>query len=125
MANQKNTGIKYQPGYPLISGANRMAEGYNFGVEAQEQDEVSLLLYRKHAKQPSVEISLTEEYRTGRIYAILLKDFDAKDYEYNFRINGKIQTDPCAYRIYGREHFGAPMSDDDHKVRCGFLSAVP
>ena len=40
MANQKNTGIKYQPGYPLILGANRMAEGYNFGVEAQEQDEV-------------------------------------------------------------------------------------
>lgn len=125
MANQKNTGIKYQPGYPLISGANRMAEGYNFGVEAQEQDEVSLLLYRKHAKQPSVEISLTEEYRTGRIYAILLKDFDAKDYEYNFRINGKIQTDPCAYRIMGREHFGAPMSDDEHKVRCGFLSENP
>ncbi|MFR8353814.1 MAG: hypothetical protein ACLVB1_15360 [Blautia obeum] len=30
--------------------------------------------------------------------------------------------DPFARVIRGREKFGAPVSEDEHAVRCGFLS---
>ena len=43
-------------------------------------------------------------------------------YEYNFRIDGKIVQDPFACVIRGREKFGAPLSEDEHEVRCAFLS---
>lgn len=50
-----------------------------------------------------------------------IPDFNLKEYEYNFLINGKVYTDPCAYRILGRERFGAEVSTNPHKVRGGFL----
>lgn len=124
MANQRTA--RRNPGYPLILGVNRLANGYNFAVEAPEDAEVSLLLYYRKAKKPSEEILLTEKYRTGRIFSVLLPDFQPGDYEYNFKINGKIETDPCAYRISGSEHFGAPRDMEDvHKLRCGFLPEEP
>ena len=50
-----------------------------------------------------------------------IPDFNLKEYEYNFLINGKVYTDPCAYRILGRERFGAEVGTNPHKVRGGFL----
>lgn len=121
MTNQKNTRIQSRPGYPLVLGANRIGQDYNFCVEAQEDDQVSLLLYRKQGKQPFFELPLTEEHRTGRIYSVLLTGIEPKKYEYNFKINDKICPDPCAYRIYGKEHYGAELGEDKHRIRCGFL----
>ena len=55
------------------------------------------------------------------VYAMYIPDFNLKEYEYNFLINGKVYTDPCAYRILGRERFGAEVGTNPHKVRGGFL----
>ena len=38
---------RVEKGQPLILGANKMEGGYNFAVEASEDSEVSLLLYKK------------------------------------------------------------------------------
>ncbi|WP_373214168.1 Type II secretory pathway, pullulanase PulA and related glycosidase [Ruminococcus sp. 5_1_39BFAA] len=121
MTNQKNARIQSRPGYPLVLGANRIGEDYNFCVETQDEDCVSILLYKKQGKEPFLEIPLTEEHRTGRIYSVLLTGIDPKKYEYNFKINGKICADPCAYSILGKGHYGAEAGTDEHKIRCGFL----
>lgn len=83
---------------------------------------LSLVLYRKGAALPEVEIPFTEEHRTGRMCAILISGLKPDKYEYNFRAAGKIMQDPFARVIRGREKFGAPVSEDEHAVRCGFLS---
>lgn len=115
--------IHVRPGYPLILGANKMAEGYNFALEIPKEKKVSLLLYYKNSEDPSIEIPFGEETETGNVKALLLKGFKAKDYEYNFSVDGKIVQDPYAYRILGREQFGMPVDEEHvHKVRCGFLS---
>lgn len=119
MSYQKLT--KTEQGCPLILGANRMRNGMNFALEAPEGAQASLLLYRRNGKQPAAEIPFGEENRMGNVYSLLLPDFKETDYEYNFTINGKIIQDPCAYSIRGREHFGAPLSGDEHRIRCGFL----
>lgn len=123
MADQKV--IKTEQGYPLLPGTNRIGNGINFALEVPEGAQASLLLYRKRGKQPYAEIPFTEKNRVGNVYTMFLPDFKETDYEYNFMINGKIELDPCAYSIRGREHFGASFSEDIHKVRCGFLSREP
>ncbi|MDD7219056.1 MAG: Type II secretory pathway, pullulanase PulA and related glycosidase [Clostridia bacterium] len=115
--------IKAVKGSVLMLGANRMGNGMNFALEVPEEVSASLLLYRKRGKKPVMEIPFTKDTRTGRICAVCLRDFDERDYEYNFLIDGKICIDPCTYRIYGREHFGADLDPDPHKVRCGFLTS--
>lgn len=110
-------------GDPVIPGANRTPEGMNFAVEVPEGKEASLVLYRKGHKAPYEEIPFTDRDRTGRVCSMLLKDFEGDKYEYNFRIDDKICQDSCAYGIKGREHFGEPFdAEDQHKVRCSFLS---
>lgn len=113
--------IKTKKGLALVSGANEFLNGYNFAVEVPEGAEASLVLYKKRAKKPFMEIPFAEENRTGNVCSIALENFEAEQYEYNFLVNGRVYTDPCAYHICGRERFGAPMDADMHKVRCGFL----
>ena len=42
-----NKSVVVTYGYPLLLGVTQMADGYNFAVEADEDSEVYLLLYRK------------------------------------------------------------------------------
>ena len=117
-----NKSVVVTYGYPLLLGVTQMADGYNFAVEAEEDSEVYLLLYRKRGREPFYELLLDEKYRTGRIFSVFMKKLNVTNLEYNFKINGEIYLDPCASRISGREHFGAAWEEDPHKVRCGFWS---
>lgn len=120
------TVTRIEPGYPLLLGANKVDGGYNFAAEIPDGTEASLLLYRKKSKKPIQEISFEQGTRAGDISALLLEDFQPEEYEYNFRIDGRVVQDPCAYSIRGREHFGVyPDGTDEHKIRCGFLSEQP
>ena len=83
----------------------RIAEGLNFAAEIPCGKEASLVLYRKGAAQPWREIPFAEEYRTGKICALLVRGLDRERLEYNFRIDGTIVQDPYAYGIRGRERF--------------------
>ena len=120
MADHKK--IKTEKGIGLILGANRLNRGMNFALEVPDGVSASVLLYKKRSHRPFAEIPFTEEYRTGNVCALILEDFDEEAYEYNFLVDGNVYTDLCAYRISGRERFGAPVDADMHKVRCGFLS---
>ena len=91
-------------------------------MEVPGDAEASLVLYRKGAAEPETELPFTEEYGTGRMCAMLVTGLRPERYEYNFRIDGKIVQDPFACVIRGREKFGAPLSKDEHEVRCAFLS---
>ena len=122
MTNPGNKNILPQPGYPLLYGANKIADGYNFAVEAEEESQVSLLFYKKKEEAPFWELELDGKYRTGRVFSVFIKKLNVSDLEYNFKIDGKVIQDPCAHRIIGREEFGVLPEDSPHKVRCGFLS---
>ena len=113
--------IQAEKGYPLLLGANKWNEGYNFAVEVPEETKASLLLYRKHSAKPVQEIPFAEESHLGRVYSMKIKGISPADYEYNFKIDGKVTADPLAYSIRGRDHFGVPLDEDEHKIRCGLL----
>lgn len=49
-----NKSVVVTSGYPLLLGATQMADGYNFAVEAEEDSQVFLLLYRKRERSLSM-----------------------------------------------------------------------
>lgn len=109
-------------GDPLTLGATKLREGVNFALEAPAESKVSLVLYQKGKELPETEIPFVDEYRTGRVYAMLLTGIKPEKYEYNFRIDGKIMQDPFARVIRGRDHYGEGTDKSEHHTRCGFLS---
>lgn len=112
---------RVEKGQPLILGANKMEGGYNFAVEASEDSEVSLLLYKKRGAASPVEIVFPKDFHTGRVWALKLCSASLKEFEYNYKIDGEIVQDPYAYGLHGREHFGVPY-DPEKEVRCRFLN---
>ena len=123
MQSMNNTRIK--PGYPQVLGAYKLEGGYNFAVEAPEDAQVSLLLYKRNQLAPVEEIPMGREYRTGRVFAIRLTDKSVASCQYNFLINGSVVQDPCACRLTGRRKFGSPYTEDPHAVRCKLLKDTP
>ena len=55
--------IKKEKGSVLVPGANRLRRGVNFAVEVPQGVQASLVLYKKNARKPSVEIPFTEKDR--------------------------------------------------------------
>ena len=82
--------IKKEKGSVLVPGANRLRRGVNFAVEVPQGVQASLVLYKKNARKPSVEIPFTEKDRTGDICAVTLPDLKTEDYQYNFLLDGKV-----------------------------------
>ena len=66
-----------------------MEGGYNFAVEASEDSEVSLLLYKKRGTAAPVEIVFPKDFHTGRVWALKLCSASLKEFEYNYKIDGR------------------------------------
>lgn len=114
--------FEIQKGLPQLMGAQQHNGGYNFTIAVDDCEEASLVLYPKGSGEVWKEIPLTEEFRTGGIAAVWIEHLDADDIEYNYRIDGKIITDPCAKAVTGRHVFGKKLPDGQrHSVR-GILS---
>ena len=105
-------------GNPLLPGVTYQNGGYNFAVTLPWQEEGSLLLYRKGSVRPAHEIPLENRFRTGDTAAVWIREQDAEQYEYNYRIGGKVVHDPCARALTGREQFGREETKErEHQVR--------
>ena len=92
-----------------------MEGGYNFAVEASEDSEVSLLLYKKRGAATPVEIVFPKDFHTGRVWALKLCSASLKEFEYNYKIDGAgsvcIRTSrERAFRSTLRSGKGGPLS---------------
>lgn len=114
--------IQIEPGYPVLPGVNRVDDRYIFTAEIPKDAQAALVLYKKNAKKPFMEIPFPDEKRMGKMRSVSLRGITAEQIQYNLRINGNIVQDPYAYHIYGKNEFGAKMDgEDEHKIRCGLL----
>lgn len=113
-------------GNPVILGANRCNKGINFAVEIPDNKskKISLVLYRRGKSVPENEIELSENHKIGKVFALNLGGIEPEDYEYNYKIDEKIIQDPFAHVIRGRKVFGQSDYENEHAVRCGFISSA-
>ena len=78
--------------------------------------ECGIVLFKKGVKNL---VLFSEEYRTGNLYSIRLKDAAGLYDSYMLYEDGELICDPRATRIYGLEKFGSFI--DETELRCGFL----
>ena len=114
----KELNYKIEIGNPMQLGAAKIDGGINFALIVTENvKNCSLILYEKGTRKIATEIVFTEEMRFGNIYAMLVRGISPQSFEYNYRIDNKIITDPYAALIHGATEFG---ETDLNKKTSGF-----
>ncbi len=116
--------IHTSAGWQFLPGIHKIGDEYNFTIKAPMKAEVSLLLYPHGSSKPSIEIPLDEKTRTGSVRSLRIGGIELSEMDYNYLIDGKVVQDPMAHIIVGREHFGAPLSEDPQSIRCRYSAVV-
>lgn len=96
-----------------------------FCAAADPGSDVSLVLYRPGTNEISEEFPMPEDPYHGSLRSIRISGPAAQKTEYNFRINGKIVTDPFAQRLIGRPAFGKKENEKGLVLRAGLASGEP
>ena len=115
----KYSNFKLRRGKPFPFGATLVPGGVNFSIFSSHATSCTLVLFKKHAEQPMVEIPFPEEFRIGNVYCMVVFDLDYENLEYGYRMDGpndfasgqwfdrtKILSDPYAKNMGGRDVWG-------------------
>ncbi len=130
-ATHRIAGYGVRPGRPLPFGATAVSGGANFSVFTGRGEAVTLVLYRRGAREPLAELPFPEEFRIGGVWAMTVFDLDYDDIEYGFRVAGPqpaaagdrfdesvVIADPYAKAMSGREVWGVdPDWDRPYQYR--------
>ena len=81
-----------------------------FVSKINQKKETSLILYEKNTGEQE-EYKLSENYRIGNVYSIVIEDIDPAKYTYHYCENGKKVLDPYTKILYGNEIWGEMRSD--------------
>lgn len=115
---KRNDIFEYQAGGILPFGVSQVSTGVQFTVYLPNKKNCFLRLYRKGKKEPAMEIALTDKYKIGSVYFVILRkkktskdsrsiaEILNQDYEYMYEADGEEFIDPYASVITGREKWG-------------------
>ncbi len=95
-------------------------DGIPFSVVVPEGVKASLLLYKKGFDTVKCEIPFPDEPTLGRVYAMLVSGIPSEELEYNYRIDGKVVTDPSAQIVVGLERYADYSKRGEHQIRGAF-----
>ncbi len=128
--------FKMRRGRPFPFGATLVPGGVNFSIFSSYATSCTLVLFKKHAKEPMAEIPFPDEFRIGNVYSTIVFDLDYENIEYGYRMDGpfnpdeghrfdksKILMDPYAKIIGGRDSWGVTPDWNDiyqHRARLAF-----
>lgn len=108
-------------GSPQPLGATIEGTRINFAVSVPKGKKCELLLYPAGGTEPAFVHEMPEEDGIGEVRFLALEELDAAQYEYNFRIDGKVSVDPFAKELARTIHFGEKQDLALHEVRGRFL----
>ncbi|HCT90054.1 MAG TPA: hypothetical protein DF613_01530 [Lachnospiraceae bacterium] len=110
-----------RPGFSGIPGITRTVEGFQAAVWAKDADKVSLLLYKKGTNEILQQIDYPPESFCGEYASLVFPGLKTFPWDYNFILDGRVEQDPYAVAIHGREIFG----ETGGGVRCGYQRSEP
>lgn len=109
-------------GSPQPFGAIVEKDRINFAVQAPAGKKCELLLYKEGSETPEYCLEMPEKEGIGEVRFLAVEDIHAPQYEYNFRIAGKICVDPYVKELAGREVFGCSRDVQKHQIRGKLVS---
>lgn len=86
--------MKKEKGHPLPLGVTENDKYINFSIAVKSGETCTLLLYKKGAETPEVEIELPESEAVGEVRFVSLPKDKVQGYEYNYRVSEEIVADP-------------------------------
>lgn len=115
--------MKKTIGRPQPFGAVVERDRVNFAVQVPAGKTCELLVYRRGEETPRFCFDMPEEEGIGEVRFLALEEIDAAEYEYNFRVGGRVYVDPYVKELAGREKFGVPRDVQQHQIRGRMVSA--
>lgn len=101
----------------MTLGVTHNGKNTNFAVAVGDTGEVLLKLYKNtYDTEPEYVIRLNEDFKTGNIFAVTVKNFIGKGYTYLYEAKGVSFIDPYARLISGREVYGKTLSEEEKKL---------
>jgi glycogen operon protein len=115
-------GFKYQvkEGIFHCPGVRKQGTDVCYTVAVPDGKRCSLLLYEKNSGNEYVSVPMGSSARYGDLRSVTLADFPVEKYEYNYKVEDQILTDPYARQICGREVWGAALEEGSLRAKASF-----
>ena len=107
--------MKTAVGFPFPQGCTVEGQTANFSVAVPEGQTCELIIYKKGARASAFSQEMPYSDVAGNLHFLSVVLEQPEDYEYCYKIGGKIVPDPYGKAFSGREHWS--VSKEKRKLR--------
>ena len=109
--------MKTAVGFPFPQGCTVEGQTVNFSVAVPEGQTCELIIYKKGARASAFSQEMPYSDVAGNLHFLSVVLEQAEDYEYCYKIGGKIVPDPYGKAFSGREHWSVSKGKEKRKLR--------
>lgn len=109
--------MKTAVGFPFPQGCTVEGQTANFSVAVPEGQTCELIIYKKGARASAFSQEMPYSDVAGNLHFLSVVLEQPEDYEYCYKIGGKIIPDPYGKAFSGREHWSVSKGKEKRKLR--------
>lgn len=109
--------MKTAVGFPFPQGCTVEGQTANFSVAVPEGQTCELIIYKKGARASVFSQEMPYSDVAGNLHFLSVVLEQPEDYEYCYKIGGKIVSDPYGKAFSGREHWSVSKGKEKRKLR--------
>lgn len=109
--------MKTAVGFPFPQGCTVEGQTANFSVAVPEGQTCELIIYKKGARASVFSQEMPYSDVAGNLHFLSVVLEQPEDYEYCYKIGGKIVPDPYGKAFSGREHWSVSKGKEKRKLR--------
>ena len=109
--------MKTAVGFPFPQGCTVEGQTANFSVAVPEGQTCKLIIYKKGARASAFSQEMPYSDVAGNLHFLSVVLEQPEDYEYCYKIGGKIVPDPYGKAFSGREHWSVSKGKEKRKLR--------
>ena len=109
--------MKTAVGFPFPQGCTVEGQTANFSVAVPEGQTCELIIYKKGARASAFSKEMPYSDVAGNLHFLSVVLEQPEDYEYCYKIGGKIIPDPYGKAFSGREHWSVSKEKEKRKLR--------
>lgn len=109
--------MKTAVGFPFPQGCTVEGQTANFSVAVPEGQTCELIIYKKGARASAFSQEMPYSDVAGNLHFLSVVLVQPEDYEYCYKIGGKIVPDPYGKAFSGREHWSVSKGKEKRTLR--------
>lgn len=109
--------MKTAVGFPFPQGCTVEGQTANFSVAVPEGQTCELIIYKKGARTSAFSQKMPYSDVAGNLHFLSVVLEQPEDYEYCYKIGGKMVPDPYGKAFSGREHWSVSKGKEKRKLR--------